>query len=881
MAIQPIQNLNTKSTQPSFKKKEKEVSPYIGANETIKTDNNVKPLPAEGHLIHDDFGNGVKYFFKDMAYDAKAVKDGFTGNANDHQLGRLNDVGLKLGGIGIATYLASRTSDPKTRLMEYVGLGTFLAAMSIYPKIAINKPAELVHGFEIDKEYIDDQGRKKSVFQDSNYIPYDMYRSEFKSEDLDEIGDRMGIPRDVHNRHAIIKEQMRKIATQNNTLWMLTAGLATPAMTALTCSALEYPIGIAVEKTRNAKYNGQIRNMLTKTGAMSESVASVKPNDLSRRVDRLLIGYKGQELPANEFDNVINVITVNLDTNIADGIKEDVTRILKTAHSGGESIVINKETVDEMLNGFKNAIKGRNRSQLEAVLVPTREELSTIIANQFGKDGGINGVTVSAEKMNELKTRVDELITGKIHATSDIPKDFLETQKANVLSSLDKTAKSRPSIMVTEESFKEIVDFSKVIGEFKENREILDRCKNFKVEANQNTILARYYNKFESTFLSELGITQKEMKKMKESEEFTKEILDRKLTELCKNEKKYEKTVKKLGNIMSDMDVALNGKNETESVMKDLVTAIENNYNKTAKRLNTFDGKFSSTINRLVKEDVSTLGNSLTSRSDLFDMLDGIRPSALQGKSGEEYIRLSSKGVGSAKNLEISKITDRYAGVKNSFNRVVHTMDFYKRGLNPELINGDVQYAEMLIKDGKEALLNATTTDHTMKLNMVNNPEHYKEVMNSVWKSSDEAFEVATKQKGLMSEATKKALEGNNSMQKGNIADRFTYYITRFKNLIANNPTDFTKPKHILNEGVRDVYEPMAKTNTALFNLVAKSPVDMAKEGAGKKFLTNKWLRIMGAFTAVVFSGTILTQFTFGKIRNPQNMKKQVENETK
>ena len=65
MAIQPIQNLNTKSTNPSFKKQEKDVRPYLEANEKIRTENNVKPLPAEGHLIHDDFGNGVKYFFKD------------------------------------------------------------------------------------------------------------------------------------------------------------------------------------------------------------------------------------------------------------------------------------------------------------------------------------------------------------------------------------------------------------------------------------------------------------------------------------------------------------------------------------------------------------------------------------------------------------------------------------------------------------------------------------------------------------------------------------------------------------------------------------------------------------------------------------------------
>ena len=200
MTVRPVQFNIQQSV--SFKKKEAYKS-YLEAEGAVHTDNNVKPLPPKGHLVHDKFGNGVKYFFKDIAYDMKAVKDGFKGTANDHQLGRLNDVGLKLGGIGIATYLASKTNDPKVRLMEYVGLGTFLTVMSIYPKLFINAPAKLKHGFDIDKQYIDDQGRKKSVMQDANYIPYDMYRAEYSDEDLQKIGDKLGIPKDIKNRNKI------------------------------------------------------------------------------------------------------------------------------------------------------------------------------------------------------------------------------------------------------------------------------------------------------------------------------------------------------------------------------------------------------------------------------------------------------------------------------------------------------------------------------------------------------------------------------------------------------------------------------------------------------------------------------------------------------
>ena len=82
--------------------------PYREAKGTIKTDKDIKPLPPQGHLVHDTLLSVPQYFLKDIAYDIKAVKDGFQGKANDHQLGRLNDVGLKVGGIGIATYLANQ-----------------------------------------------------------------------------------------------------------------------------------------------------------------------------------------------------------------------------------------------------------------------------------------------------------------------------------------------------------------------------------------------------------------------------------------------------------------------------------------------------------------------------------------------------------------------------------------------------------------------------------------------------------------------------------------------------------------------------------------------------------------------------------------------------
>ena len=204
MKMNPVQfNINNKF-RPSFKKNDGRNS-YLDAEGAVNTQNYVKPLPPQGHLIHDDFNNSIKYFFKDIQYDLKSIKNGINGTANDHQLGRLNDIGITTAGILIATYLASKTSNPRTRLMEYIGLGAFLTAMSIYPKLAINTPAKMVHGFDIDKEYIDDQGRKKSVMQDANYVPYDMYLGEIPEEDISVIGDKMDIPKDIKNRKVYLQ----------------------------------------------------------------------------------------------------------------------------------------------------------------------------------------------------------------------------------------------------------------------------------------------------------------------------------------------------------------------------------------------------------------------------------------------------------------------------------------------------------------------------------------------------------------------------------------------------------------------------------------------------------------------------------------------------
>ena len=857
MAVKPIQ-LNTDNT--------KSHTPYYNAKGAVKTDGMVRPLRPEGHLVDDSWSSKPKYFIKDIAYDMKALKDGFQGNANDHQSGHLNDVGLKLGGIGIATMLAAKTSNPMARIMEYVGLGTFLAAMDIFPKLAIYGPSEKIHGFDIGKEYIDEQGRKKSVFQDGNYIPFDMYQGDRPDEDLDIIGDKLGISRDVKNRHDVIKEQMRKIGIQNNTWWMITAGFATPVITALACCGLEKLIAPAVESVRNSRCNSNITKALALTKGMSDDVDAIKPNDLSKKIEKILVTYQGKEIPQNEIDSIINLITKDMDSFSSAAVKKDITSVLRNAHNGQTSYVIENTFADNIINHIQSVLPARKKDVFERVFVPSAPEVNEIL-NKLGAAENIND-----ETLLNLKGEFKELFNRKIQQEPANIQTILKAQRNEVLEAISKKIKENPSNYVNENQIKELVDFAKVIGDFKQNQRMLDKYKSFKTEYAPETVLAKSYAKFEKTLLDVLGIKYKDLKVMRESEQYAQEIFDKKLSELVKDEAKYEKAVSKLAKVMQDMEIKLNGKSTNDAYLKDLINAIENNYNNTAIRLNKIGG-FKETVDSLVKEDAASLiknsadsAEAIKSRQDLFDFLDGVREDAFKGKDywkdlteegRKEYVKYNSKGVGSSKNLEISRIVERYQGAKNSFNRILHIFDLYKRPM-PE--GG---YDKEILEKGREALMNATSSEHTLKLNMVNNQKFYQDVMQTIWNPKLEA-------------STDKAL-GSSELASGDVAGRFRKYITRFKDIMGNNDIDFTKSNHVLDTNAPKAYTKSSQTRLAKFNLVSQTPAEMIKNAAARRYGSEKWLRIASVIGGTVLGATVLAQFCFGKLRNPQNLQKQVD----
>ena len=846
MAINPIQpNIEPQKT-------------YRDAKTPIKTDELIHPLPAEGHLVHDRLLSIPKFWMKDIAYDIKCVKNGLNGTAKDHETGRLNDVGLKLGGIGIATYLASRTTNPKMRVMEYAGLGTFLASMSLYPMIAINAPSKLVQGFDIGKEYIDDQGRKKSVFQDGNYIPYDMYRGEYTSEDLDIIGDRMGIPRDIKNRDELTKEQMRKIAIQNNTLWMLGAGFATPVMTALICCGLEQILSPAMEIVRNKRYNSKIKDILNQTRDMNLMVDEIESNNLSKKTEKFLTAFKNKEISKKELEQLVNTLSQDIDENLKTGIKEDIEKIFKSEKNG---FVLSDNFAEDIQNIIKSSSNGRNTATFNEVFNLSKEEIATALANTNAE-----AKYISEEQLSKFKDELKNIFKSKIEAKGGNT-EWLYTQQGNVIENISKAIQKTPSMFVSENGIQDITNLAKVLGDFKAKDSVLSKCESFKVEHAPETVLANSYKKFENAIFDILDIKFKDLKLMKESEAYTKEIIDKKIQALVSNEEKYSKAVKKLAKVLADNQVMLHGSSETESYLKDLISAIENNYNNTAKRINNIgEGKFSKTIDKLIKQDVNDeLKNTITSRQDLFDIIDGLKEpykpkeSPDYGVRATEFAKESSNGVGSSKELKINRIIARIQGVENGQRRMMHALDIYKRQIPAD------EYGKHINEAVKDAILTGNSRDNTLKLRTDNNPKYYEDLMRNAYDTP-------------LQQSTKDAMQKAGDIKNGDVFTRFEKYLKRFRDIIGNNDIDFTKPAHRISGAAE--YSADNTTRMQKFNLVAQNPVDFFKKASKMRFENQKWLRTASAIGGTVLGATVLMQFGFGKIKNPQNIQKQVSDDT-
>lgn len=779
----------------------------ITATNGIKTQQYIKPQGAKGKLVSSSIFPNVK----DTKYNFNALKHGLTGKANDHELGKLNDVGMKVGALALAGYLATQKATPKTKLMEFVGLATFFGAMKLWPKLAIGAPAKAIHGFDPTQEYEDSFGRKKPFFQDAQYQPWDVY----SNEQLQKIGDKMGVDKNAQDRNDLTKSNMTKIATKNNTLWMITAGIASAVFSALACNKAEKVIDPALDKVNNEKADKLLQNFDTEAQKRMTSASK----DMQKDLDKIFEENKGKTVDNKLIEKISGRLAKGLDPVTEEGVKEDMQNILMNGKS-----LVNEGLAEKISNGSKKVLAQKFSEEQVAKIVPSKEE----IVKHFN-DNQMMGREVNEDEAMNVRSSVSQLFLAKAKEQG-MSTEKLKTIKKGVALVADKALKSNSASVLDENAMKKVSEIGKAMSELQAKDSVLDDYAQAKVADKPETVIANYWNKTSTSIVKSLGIDFKEMEKVRNNRQLVQGLVRNKMEEVTSDDAKYQKAIGEMANNIAELDKKIKPEDTRKYV--DLVGK-------------TYDDA----AGNLYNQGMEATANKLTA--------------------------LSVGGKGSLKRVKQVYFEERVAGVKNSFSRMINTMDVYRRISKGEVPkDGSArEVKEAMLELVKQTTLQGHSSDHSIKFyfnrsqdnstNVDRSDVEIKDgkVVNKYFKEGKgvdvpEDYGFYQKAMNFMynSPMDKDTVE---AIKKAGIEKDVNKYNSEVYNKIGSADY-FTKPNHKTtgDQGASSEYK---------FLLLGVAPDEMMTKTVQQSYNSQKWGKTFGTVGAVLTGLTVAAQFLFDK----------------
>ena len=803
----------------------------------------IKPLPSNGKLIKTTIMDYPSEVQKDVKYNIKALYHAVKGEANDHELGRINDMALKFGGLALATYLFTKKNTPKTKLFEFIGLGTFFAAMDVWPKLFIQLPAKLIHGVNVRQQYEDNYGRKKMFYQDHQFIPWDLY----SDKEINKIGDRLHVPKDIPNRRNFIQEKMRKIALQNNTMWMLTAGFATPLLSALMCNALEKPVSRYTDKA----VNDEAEKILTQ---FSDEVKKIDLSENKVALNSILTENKGKPVTPELINKILANLSDGLDHTVAVGIEKDLKNILPQ-----KEFKLPEESVKEIQKVIKDTMKKSKVSEeiLDRV-VPTQDALvgrlsskgllngeykefsehSKVICDLIGENIRAVAPELDEKSVKSLNFNLDRLIHSKTGIQSKAP--------------LFRTLGKETATVLNEENIKRLTELSDILNVHKPEEMLLNKAAYLKVGQDAETALANIWNDSDSGMFKALGFTADEIKKARLDNELSETVLRTKIENLVANKEAYAQFMTKMEQLLS----SIHSKTSSLDLSKDEDT-------------NTFKSLINTTYDRTT--------NALKNKGfmNTAEKIGGII---------DWHGNIASSNT-SAKQILLDAIDQRVMGVKSSFYRFLNCMDMYYRisnlkGDNP-ILNGRIpkEIKEEMVELAKQTMISGHTSDYAEKLWSRRNPEpdriDYGQVdvtggkVNNKFlgRAGENAIEYSN-DRNFYESVMKFMFEENvhpdtyERIKNSGFLEEFMRY--RKEVLDINGGYDnFAKPNFKVNG--RTVKTP----SIIQFTLNGCPPTEMVYKWFNNMYNSNKWFSVFGKLGAGLIGVTLISQFFIGKMKAP------------
>lgn len=381
---------------------------------TFDADGKVKPLSHKGTLLPSKLFASPKEYAHDLKQDILNIGKAAKGKANDYELGRINDVAMKLGSLGLASYLFIKNPLKLDKAMQFIGFGTFFGGMALWPKLTIQAPLKARTGVDIHQKYIDSQGRKKMLHQDPQYDLTDLY----SREDLDLMGEKLKVDENLPDRDNFIKQRAKKTAVQGNTLWMMSA-FTTPLISALACCGLEKPVSELIEKVNLTSSSFKLKN-----GA--GPVDKIKKYFAEKSLQKFLsnnAGKKTEELIPELTRRLTKTVSPVKSAELNSAIEQELKEMSKKLPDLSEEFAGKISSLHSTLTSFASDSSILNKF----IDVRVAEQDGTYIARQWGKvssrvlkslnlsnqelkaiaRGDDNGIKLLEQKLSELCQRPD------------------------------------------------------------------------------------------------------------------------------------------------------------------------------------------------------------------------------------------------------------------------------------------------------------------------------------------------------------------------------------------------------------------------------------------------------------------------------------------
>ena len=934
MAIDRIQNQTAFTQRPGIDAKSGNVNMeryiqlprkhYRNHNDIPDSVNMIKPEPGQGHLLNGGFFSSIGRFFKNRIYDIKSVYKGYSGTANDHQLGRTNDVGLVLGGLGIASFLTTKRVATMPKHMEFVGLASFLGAMALWPKIGIFGPARFVHGFDVDKRYIDDQGRNKSVFQDPNYVPFDLYRGNKKSEDLSAIADYMGIAKDADNRDDMVKDQMVKIARQNNTLWMLTSGIAVPTLTALMCNGFERIYEPLVVRRKSDLHDEKLNAMY---GTIIEGRVEPRESEFKKFINKHF--KKHQEsisemftkfttldsnaaykiLTEKQINDFVNSVARDTGSGISAALAKDITEIL----SAKNSAYVDNKYIENLAKNIEAKFQGHSLlkegiltyDEIEALFLPSTKNNA---AENNAAENKINKIINTSEIQKKLINAINNKIanSGNIPSTSTMSKETVIKRIQNMAAAQITGAEILPQsnkYIMTGEAADKIKSIANVIetylNRFNKLRDI-NELKMGNIADSQN---AFFWKKLEKAFtdiaMPNNVITSKALKPMVDNSELLERTAQANLEKLVKDDNQYQKAVKAIETIKREYLKAMLGTDDARVYIDYIHGGNTDSGVAWTRRIGGENrplvDKFIELETKIAKDFALNLPHR-DSFSNLLKTITGLPANFETINNIYDFARTIPY-------KETKANVDKIENFVTECDRLIHALDIYKRAddfIDKGKHAADdtpykVTYKTQLFKEAKQNVISAAAHDFFSRFNARNNPKKFAEYMNLIYASNSYLDEhtvnamnssplSANESENFIGKSLNKIKEGLNTLKEklsktpepsaNNSIETTKEWIRKIRALFGGGQkgagyfeSDWQYSEFIIAPGSNmGVYgDGLLNTPEARYKAQGKTPLELLNQGVKKSYNSNKWLRAFGGLFIGVLGVSVISQFFFGK----------------